>query len=85
MNESSQNIIVNLDESQTVIKLSEILKTFQSEIFLKKIYRGMLYEVNLKSILGLINIHLTNGDKVEVRAVGEDAQKALEAVVEYLT
>ncbi len=27
MNESSQNIIVNLDESQTVIKLSEILKT----------------------------------------------------------
>ncbi|MBU8790258.1 HPr family phosphocarrier protein [Bacilli bacterium] len=45
----------------------------------------MLYEVNLKSILGLINIHLTNGDKVEVRAVGEDAQKALEAVVEYLT
>lgn len=83
--ESTQDIIVNIDENQTIIELSKIIQPFQSEIYIKKMFRGNLHEINLKSFLGLITINLQNNDKVTVRAIGQDSEEALSAVIKYLT
>ncbi|UOQ91988.1 HPr family phosphocarrier protein [Halobacillus shinanisalinarum] len=85
MKESNQEIIVNISEEQTIIELSDRLQPYKSEIFLKKIYQGSIYEINLKSFLGLITLKIKNGDKIWVRAAGTDCKEALQSVVEYLT
>jgi len=85
MKESTQEIIVNIDEDQTIIELSEKIQPYHVEIFIKKIYQGSVYEINLKSFLGLITMRLNNGDKVWIRAEGDDHEEALQAVVDYLT
>ncbi|UOR10226.1 HPr family phosphocarrier protein [Halobacillus amylolyticus] len=85
MKESKQEIIVNISEDQTIIELSDRLQPYESEIFLKKIYQGSIYEINLKSFLGLITLKIKNGDKIWVRATGTDCEEALQSVVDYLT
>ncbi len=85
MSEANKEIIVNINENQTIIELSEIIQPFKSEIFIKKMFRGNVHEINLKSFLGLITINLQNKDRISVRAVGDDCEDALQAVVKYLT
>ncbi|WP_059103282.1 HPr family phosphocarrier protein [Shouchella shacheensis] len=83
--EINQEIVIHIDEEQTIVELSDKMQAYDSEIYLKKMYRGVLHEINLKSLLGLITIHLGNGDEVLIRVVGHDADLALQAVVDYLT
>ncbi|MYL32036.1 HPr family phosphocarrier protein [Pontibacillus yanchengensis] len=85
MSELSKVITVNIDETQTIIELSNKIQRFDSEIFLKKYVDGSMIEVNLKSFLGLINLRLTNGDEITVRCIGEDSEEALNEVREWLT
>lgn len=80
-----KDIIVNITEDQTITELSQSIQPLNSEIFLKKMVRGMIVEVNLKSFLGLITLQLKNGDSLHVRAVGDDCDLAIEGVVKYLT
>ncbi|OLO42470.1 phosphocarrier HPr family protein [Alkalihalophilus pseudofirmus] len=82
---SSKDISINIGEDKTIIELSKIIQPFQSEIFLRKVFRGNPIEVNLKSFLGLITLNLQNGDTITVKAVGVDSEDAVNAVVEYLT
>lgn len=83
--ECAKEIIVQISEEQTITDLSRSIQPLQSEIYLKKTVRGMVVEVNLKSFLGLITLQLQNGDKLQVKAVGEDCELAVEEVVKYLT
>ncbi len=83
--ECLKEIIVNISEEQTITDLSKSIQPLQSEIFLKKMVRGMIVEVNLKSFLGLITLQLRNGDKLFIRAVGEDCEEAVQAIEDYLT
>ncbi|WP_102347430.1 HPr family phosphocarrier protein [Bacillus sp. Marseille-P3661] len=83
--EVKKEIIVNIDESQTITELSQVINPFKSEIYLKKNVNGSIYDINLKSFLGLINLRLSNGDKILVRAVGEDCEAAAAKVIDYLT
>lgn len=83
--ECVKEIIVNISEDQTITDLSKSIQPLQSEIFLKKMVRGMIVEVNLKSFLGLITLQLQNGDTLTVRSVGDDCEMAIDEVVKYLT
>lgn len=83
--ECTKEIIVNISEDQTITDLSKSIQPLKSEIFLKKQVRGMIVEVNLKSFLGLITLQLQNGDKLYIRAVGEDCEVAVAEIEKYLT
>lgn len=85
MPEQSKDITVNISEEQTITGLSQLIQPYYSEIYLKKLVRGTVVEVNLKSFLGLITLQLQNGDRLTVRAIGEDSEEALKEVIEFLT
>jgi phosphocarrier protein len=85
MPEQSMEIIVNITEEQTITGLSQLIQPYHSEIYLKKLVRGTVVEVNLKSFLGLITLQLRNGDRLTVRAIGEDSEGALKEVIDFLT
>lgn len=85
MKECNKNIIVNIEENQTIIELSKKLQPYKSDIFLKKVFRGSVLEINVKSFLGLITLHLENGDSLTVRAVGDDCEEALEEVAKFFS
>ncbi|MBO0588565.1 HPr family phosphocarrier protein [Sporosarcina sp. E16_8] len=81
----SKTIVVNISENVTIVEVSKATQKYQSEIYLKKNVNGSIYEINLKSFLGLITLQLRNGDHLFVKVVGEDCEKALEEVVGYLS
>lgn len=81
----SKNIVVHISEDVTIIEVSKATQKFQSEIYLKKIVNGVLHEINLKSLLGLITLQLKNGDHLTIRAVGEDCEQATEQVAKFLS
>lgn len=82
-NESTQDVQVNISENQTIVDLSQILQPFEAEIYLEKVVDGTAREVNLKSFLGLITLQLKNGDKVKVKTVGQDHEKAIREVIAF--
>ncbi|MCT8137178.1 HPr family phosphocarrier protein [Anaerobacillus sp. CMMVII] len=83
--ECIKEITVNISEDQTITDLSKSIQPLESEIYLKKMVRGMIVEVNLKSFLGLITLQLKNDDKLIIRAVGEDCDQAVAEIEKYLT
>ncbi|WP_280770439.1 HPr family phosphocarrier protein [Salipaludibacillus daqingensis] len=85
MAECKQSISVHVDEAQTITELSGQLQKFKSDIYLQKVTRGNVLEVNVKSFLGLVTLHIENGDTILVRAVGEDCEEGLKAVVDFFT
>lgn len=76
---------VMLTEKQTVVELSHCLQSYKAEIYLQKVVNGVVHEVNLKSLLGLINVRLKNGDRVTVFAEGPEAADAVQAVAAFLS
>ncbi|WP_078393914.1 HPr family phosphocarrier protein [Shouchella patagoniensis] len=76
---------VMLTEKQTVVELSQCLQSYKAEIYLQKVLNGVVHEVNLKSLLGLINVRLKNGDHVTVFAEGPEAAGAVQAVAAFLS
>lgn len=82
---SCQKVCLNMQEEQTIMELCHQLQPFQSEIYLKKVVRGSTLEVNVKSFLGLVSLLLSNGDIVEIKAIGNDHVEALQATKGYFT
>lgn len=82
---SSKDIVVNITEKVTIIEISAATQKYESEIFIHKVVNGTPHEINLKSLLGLINIQLRNGDSITVKAVGPDSEEALTEVVQFLS
>ena len=81
----TKDIVVNISDKVTIVEVSKATQKFQSEIYLKKAVNGTPYEINLKSFLGLITLQLRNGDRLNIRTVGEDCEEAMEDVVGYLS
>lgn len=59
-------------------KLVEVVDQYHSEIYVRKGDR----EVDGSSILTLLTLAGTKGSKLELRAIGEDAEELLNAVEE---
>ncbi|RSL32097.1 HPr family phosphocarrier protein [Salibacterium salarium] len=85
MEEYKQDIVIHIEEKQTIIELSQMLQPFKSEVYIINRSEGHVVEANVKSLLGLINMHIQNGDQVTVRAEGSDAEEAAKKVVNFLT
>lgn len=81
----SKDITVNISDKTTIVEVSKAIQKYQSEIYLKKTVNGNPYEINLKSFLGLITLQLRNGDKLNIRTIGEDAEEAMADAVSYLS
>lgn len=62
-------------------ELIRIACQFQSRILLKNGSR----QVNAKSMMGVMAFGLTDRMEIEIDAEGEDEQKALEAIEDFLT
>ena len=64
-----------------VAKCVQVASQFTSKIYVE-------YEtkkVNAKSIMGMMNMALLNGEEVVIDAEGEDEQEAIAAIEEFLT
>lgn len=59
--------------------LSQTAKEFKSEIIIKKDSK----EVNATRLMMLMSMGIKNGDTVEVRASGEDEERAIEAMKKF--
>ncbi|RSL35347.1 HPr family phosphocarrier protein [Salibacterium salarium] len=85
MEEFKEDIVIQIDEKQTIVELSQMLQPFKSEVYLINRSEGHVVEANVKSLLGLVSMHIQNGDQVTVRAVGSDAAEAARKVIGFLT
>ncbi|MBB5173839.1 HPr family phosphocarrier protein [Texcoconibacillus texcoconensis] len=85
MEEYKRDIIINIEEKQTIVELSQMLTPFKSEVYLINRSGGHVVEANVKSLLGLISMQIHNGDQVTVRTVGSDAKEALNKIIQFLT
>ncbi len=80
-----ENVPVHISDELTIIDLSALTQKYKSEIHLKKVVRGSVIEVSLKSFLGLITLQLQNGDEITIRAVGEDSEEAVAEVERFFS
>jgi catabolite repression HPr-like protein len=72
--------LVNGLEARPVAMLVQLASQFESEIHIESGKR----RVNAKSIMGMMTLGLGNGESVVVCAVGEDEEKAVASIEEYL-
>jgi phosphotransferase system HPr (HPr) family protein len=63
-------------------RLAEVAKKFQSSIRLSRV--GGNEEVDAKSILGILTLGAEKGQTLRIWASGEDAQQAVDALVEVV-
>ncbi|MFC4736826.1 HPr family phosphocarrier protein [Bacillus daqingensis] len=82
---AKQDITIRLEETQTIVELTNLLTPYESDIYIVNRSGGNVIEANVKSLLGLVSLRIGNGDRVTVRAEGTDAEAALDAVVQFLT
>ncbi|WP_147802743.1 HPr family phosphocarrier protein [Alkalicoccus halolimnae] len=83
MKRVSKEVTVNIREEQTITELSAGLQPYQADVYIEKMSRGSHMKVNVKSFLGLVTIHLENGDSITISAEGEDAEEALEMTARF--
>ena len=68
-------------EARPVAMLVQVASQYDSEIYIMRDNK----KVNAKSIMGMMTLGLDMGDSIEVSTNGTDEEKAMEAIVEYLT
>lgn len=79
----SETVKVNLvkdAEARPVAVLVQTASQFDSKIYVKLEDKN----INAKSIMGMMSIGLTQDSEVTVTAEGDDEEKALETIVNYL-
>ncbi len=79
----SETVKVNLvkdAEARPVAVLVQTASQFDSKIYIKLEDKN----INAKSIMGMMSIGLTQDSEVTVTAEGDDEEKALETIVNYL-
>lgn len=72
--------LVNGLEARPVAMLVQLASQFESEIHIESGKR----KVNAKSIMGMMTLGLGTGESVVVWANGEDEEKALDSIEQYL-
>ncbi|MCX7748682.1 MAG: HPr family phosphocarrier protein [Clostridia bacterium] len=68
-------------ESKPAAMFIQKASSYKSNIWIEKGER----KANAKSLLGLLSLSIGNGTKVVLTAEGEDEQKAVQELEEYLT
>ena len=68
-------------EARPVAMLVQVASQNDSEIYIMRDNK----KVNAKSIMGMMTLGLDMGDSIEVSTNGTDEEKAMEAIVEYLS
>ena len=68
-------------EARPVAMLVQVASQYDSEIYIMRDNK----KVNAKSIMGMMTLGLDTGDSIEVSTNGADEDKAMEAIVEYLS
>ena len=68
-------------EARPVAILVQVASQYDSEIYIMRDNK----KVNAKSIMGMMTLGLDMGDSIEVSTNGTDEEKAMEAIVEYLS
>ena len=68
-------------EARPVAMLVQVASKYDSEIYIMRDNK----KVNAKSIMGMMTLGLDMGDNIEVSTNGTDEEKAMEAIVEYLS
>ena len=68
-------------EARPVAMLVQTANRFSSHIYLELEEK----RINAKSIMGMMTLGLDMGDSIEVSTNGTDEEKAMEAIVEYLS
>lgn len=79
----SETVKVNLvkdAEARPVAVLVQTASQFDSKLYIKLEDKN----INAKSIMGMMSIGLTQDSEVTVTAEGDDEEKALETIVNYL-
>jgi len=67
-------------EARPVAMLVQLASQFESEIHIESGKR----KVNAKSIMGMMTLGLGTGESVVVCAAGEDEEKAVDSIEQYL-
>ncbi|MCI5938074.1 MAG: HPr family phosphocarrier protein [Eubacterium sp.] len=80
MSKRSIDVQVNEDGARMIAMLVQIASRFQSEINISQDNKT----VNAKSIMGMMTLGLNPGQQLEVSADGDDAEKALDTMEQYL-
>ena len=73
--------ITNGLEARPIALLVQVASQYTSNIYLESAER----KVNAKSIMGMMSLVLTAGDSVTICADGEDQEKAIAKLEEFLT
>ena len=68
-------------EARPVAMLVQVASQYDSEIYIMRDNK----KVNAKSIMGMMTLGRDMGDSIEVSTNGTDEEKAMEAIVEYLS
>ena len=68
-------------EARPVAMLVQVASQYDSEIYIMRDNK----KVNAKSIMGMMTLGLDMGDSIEGSTNGTDEEKAMEAIVEYLS
>ena len=68
-------------EARPVAMLVQVASQYDSEIYIMRDNK----KVNAKSIMGMMTLGLDMGDSIEVSTNGTDEEKAMKAIVEYLS
>ncbi len=68
-------------EARPIALLVQVATQFESKVYLQSGEK----RVNAKSIMGMMTLVLAAGDEVTVLADGEDEEKAVNAIVKYLS
>ena len=68
-------------EARPAAMLVQVASQYESKIYLECGPK----RVNAKSIMGMMTLGLDMGDSIEVSTNGTDEEKAMEAIVEYLS
>lgn len=68
-------------EDRPVAVLVQVASQYESRIYLETENK----RINAKSIMGIMTLNLSEGEKLTVSTDGEDEEKAMESMEKYLT
>ena len=79
-----KNVTIKMRESleaTPIAHLVQLANQFQSQVYIEMDTK----KVNAKSIMGMMSLVLTRGTEVTIDAQGDDEEKAVVAIEEFLT
>lgn len=80
-----KSVVINMQndfEARPIAVLVQTANQFSSHIYMEICGNK---RVNLKSIMGMMSVALTNGETIVIDADGEDEDAALAAIEKFLT